>query len=106
MFSCVTSKFSLFCCSRLPSSFNNLQECVALFTQKTNFSTSSNLFYKSNGPKNWLAYNKVLYPPQEPGEESRPAVCYFSDKCLQNCVTQSSLFIVTVCVSSKAKYKI
>lgn len=26
------------------------------------------------GPKKWLDYNKVVYPPQEPNEERRPAV--------------------------------
>jgi len=50
---------------------------VVLFaTPKTDFSTSSiKLGGKNDDPKRWLSYNDVIYPPQEPGEERRPAVC-------------------------------
>lgn len=76
MLNCVTSKLTLFCHSRLPSGFNNLRGCVALFaTPKTDFSTSSILDGTKDDPKRWLANNDVIYPPQEPGEERRPAVC-------------------------------
>lgn len=77
MLNCVTSKLTLLCHSKPPSSFNNLQNCMALLTPKTDFSTSSGLLFKSDDPKKWLSYNDVIYPPQEPGEERRPAVCLF-----------------------------
>ncbi|XP_060872535.1 large ribosomal subunit protein uL22m [Metopolophium dirhodum] len=79
MLNCVTSKLTLLCHSRLPSSFINLRECVALFaTPKTDFSTSSiKLAGSKDEPTRWLSYNDVIYPPQEPGEERRPAfVCH------------------------------
>jgi len=42
------------------------------------FSTSSIALANSeNGPKHWLSYNDVVYPPQEAGEERRPAVRLF-----------------------------
>lgn len=88
MFSRVTNTFSLFCHCRQPASYNNLRECVTLLTPKTNFSTSSNLLDKPDGPKNWLKYNDIVYPPQEPGEEKRPAVCYFSNLFVCSCVTK------------------
>lgn len=77
MLNSVTSKLTLLCHSRLPSSFINLRECVALFaTPKTDFSTSSiKLAGSKDEPTRWLSYNDVIYPPQEPGEERRPAVC-------------------------------
>lgn len=78
MLNCVTSKLILFCHGKTPSSFNNLQKCMALLTPKTNFSTSSDFLFKSDSePKKWLLYNDVIYPPQKPGEEERPAVCLF-----------------------------
>lgn len=77
MFNCLSNKLTLFCHSRPPSSYSNLKKCVALFaTPKTDFSTSSiKLADSENEPKHWLSYNDVIYPPQEPGEERRPAVC-------------------------------
>lgn len=76
MLNCVTSKLLLNYHGRPPSSFNNLRECVTLFTCKSDFGTSSSLqIYKDEKPKKWLLYNNVVYPPQEPGEERRPAVC-------------------------------
>lgn len=41
------------------------------------FSTSSGVSDKLTdkyGPKKWLEYNNVVYPPQRPDEERRPAV--------------------------------
>lgn len=78
MLNCVTSKLTLFCHGKTSLSFNNLQKCMALLTPKTDFSTSSGMLYKSDDDaKKWLSYNDVIYPPQEPGEERRPAVCLF-----------------------------
>lgn len=28
------------------------------------------------GPKKWPAYNKIVFPPQQPDEEPRPAVSF------------------------------
>lgn len=39
--------------------------------------TSAVLSRDDNAPHKFLAYNKKMYPPQEPGEEPRPAVIYF-----------------------------
>jgi len=77
MLNCLTSKLTLFCQSKSPSISKNLWECVALFsTPKTDFSTSSiKLNNAKDDPKRWLSYNDIIYPPQEPGEERRPAVC-------------------------------
>lgn len=75
MFNCVASKLTLLYHSRPPSGLNHLQQCAALLAPKTDFSTSSNLLAKNDKPSHWLSYNDVVYPPQEPGEERRPAVC-------------------------------
>lgn len=75
MLNCVTNKLTLFSNSRLPLNLNKFQECVALLTPKTDFSTTSDLLIKKDGPQKWLSYNNVVYPPQEPGEEIRPSVC-------------------------------
>lgn len=75
MLNCVTNKLTLFSHNRLHLSLNNFHKCLVLLTPKTDFSTSSNLL-ADNDPKNWLSYNDTVYPPQEPGEERRPAVCY------------------------------
>lgn len=98
MLSCVASKLTLFCHSRPPTSINNFRECITLLNPKTDFSTSSNLLDKPDGPQKWLAYNNVIYPPQEPGEERRPSVCYFSNYFLYSCVTKyfvvCSLYVI------------
>lgn len=76
MFSCVINKSTLFSHSKFPISLNNFQGCISLLTPESNFSTYSNLFKKSDEKNSkWLSYNDVVYPPQEPGEERRPAVC-------------------------------
>ncbi|XP_025200236.1 39S ribosomal protein L22, mitochondrial [Melanaphis sacchari] len=79
MLNCLANKLTLFCHSRPPSSHNYLKGCMALFAiPKTDFSTTSiKLARSENDPKRWLSYNDVIYPPQEPGEERRPAfVCH------------------------------
>lgn len=76
MLNCVTNKLTLFSHNRLHLSLNNFQKCLVLLTPKTDFSTSSNLLAAGEDPKKWLSYNDIVYPPQEPGEEKRPAVCY------------------------------
>lgn len=50
-------------------------------TSTNQFHTSSTLSKKwnghSTGPKRWLEYNKIIYPPQEAEEKPRPAfVCH------------------------------
>jgi large subunit ribosomal protein L22 len=79
MFNCVTGKLTtLICHSKLQPSLNSLRKCIIPLTSKTDFSTSSSLLVKKeDGPKRWLAYNDVVYPPQAPDEEQRPAVSYF-----------------------------
>lgn len=83
MLNCVTNKLTIFSHSKLPLSLNNFQKCVVLLTPKTDFSTSSNVLAKSDDkPSKWLSYNDIVYPPQEPGEEKRPAVCYLILSCI------------------------
>lgn len=78
MLNCVTNKLTLFSHCKFSLSLNNVQKCIVLLTTKADFSTSSNLLAKAdNKTKKWLSYNDIVYPPQEPGEEKRPAVCYF-----------------------------
>lgn len=75
MLNCVTSKLLFHCHGKTLLNLSNIRECVALFVCKTDFSTSSNQLIKSNEtPGKWLSYNNVVYPPQEPGDERRPAV--------------------------------
>lgn len=76
MFNRVTSKLGLFCYNGPQIRVSHLRECVALLTHKSNFSTSNQLA-KEDKPSRWLSYNDVIYPPQEPGEEKRPAVSTF-----------------------------
>lgn len=40
--------------------------------------TSATLNRNNDGPKNWPAYNKQLFPPQRPDEPPRPAVSFHS----------------------------
>ncbi|XP_017770818.1 PREDICTED: 39S ribosomal protein L22, mitochondrial [Nicrophorus vespilloides] len=50
-----------------------------LITQCDKFHTTSDLsaWSRNSGPKRWLKYNDVIYPPQSPDEEPRPAfVCH------------------------------
>ncbi|XP_026765367.1 39S ribosomal protein L22, mitochondrial [Galleria mellonella] len=59
--------------------FTNI--CAIILKQnninKFHTSTSSLAWTKSNVPKRFLEYNKKIYPPQENGEEPRPAfVCH------------------------------
>jgi len=35
---------------------------------------------RENGPTHFLEYNKKVYPPQQPGEEPRPAVSFANGK--------------------------
>lgn len=76
MFKCAVSKLTLFYHSKPSSGCNQLRQCVALLTPKSDFSTSSNLLAKNDDkPSHWLSFNDIVYPPQEPGEERRAAVC-------------------------------
>lgn len=78
MLSSITNKFTLFCHCGPVTRFNNIRECTALLKPKLHFSSASSLLNKKDQkPSHWLSYNDVIYPPQEPGEEIRPAVCLF-----------------------------
>lgn len=55
------------------SSVGGLRERAAA-VPKTDFGSSAAKGTSADGPKKWLAYNDVVYPPQAPGEETRPAV--------------------------------
>lgn len=54
----------------------HVSPAISVFAAKSFHLTSSvNAWNARKGdPKKFLEYNKVIYPPQAPGEERRPAV--------------------------------
>lgn len=64
---------------------NSLAKCIiplGLRSQRAFHSCSSNLAWsKPTTPTSFLEYNKKVYPPQEIGEEPRPAVSLKNRKC-------------------------
>lgn len=73
----LSTKFITLRPSMLKATFNNLTNyCSIYLVTKANFSTSSSNSFgiKDMEPKKWLQYNEKIYPPQEAGEERRPAV--------------------------------
>lgn len=89
-----------------PAVFGGLRERAP--APRTGFSTSSGLSDKLTdkyGPKKWLDYNNVVYPPQRPGEERRPAVSTSIVSARGNIYTQSAC-CVAVRVPSKAQHQV
>lgn len=99
-----------------PSNFSGFRGRAALLTPTMDFSTTScqsNNLTDKYGPHKWLDYNKVVYPPQKPGEERRPAVSTRiglerteSAGVMFTSVYVQSLFYIIVCVPSKTQHQV
>ncbi|XP_050442606.1 39S ribosomal protein L22, mitochondrial [Adelges cooleyi] len=81
MFGRLNCRLTPMCFNRPKVIVNDVQNCVsvALLTHKMSFSSTMNNFAMHDDlePKKWLKYNDTIFPPQEPGEERRPAyICH------------------------------
>lgn len=53
---------------------NSLQNVEATCGLHTTASLAAAWNRNSKGPRKWLQYNKIIYPPRQPDEEPRKAV--------------------------------
>lgn len=107
--------------SFLARTFSKLNTNISQFLVKTeSFAKPAACFHTSavnagfseqKQPRNFLRYNKKIFPPQQPNEEPRPAVNYFYIIALQTkgfLLSKLMIYLTihAVYLSSKAEHTI